>query len=258
MRKCVPKKGKQPPSSEDFELMAQTVETLMKKVAQLEEVQVPASQTNGNTLTTNSHNNSNNTNNIQQNITINAFGKEDISYITNHPSCKNWFLNKCIKPQILGLCEFLSKKHLNPNHPENQTLQKLVKKDKYMEYFDGKAWKLSFVDTVLDDALARMEKDFQECAKQLPSDPRTTRFLRNFMDNVGEPLSWDLDNENFTYKEDNSDSDDGDSSSSSDEDSEAEKEEVKRKIFEIMCEYVYRHSKDKKREKTMNTETTTQ
>ena len=76
-------------------------------------------------LMNNCHNTTNNitiNNNTQNNIHINCYGKEDLSYITNE------MLQDIIKKPLAGIPKLVEMIHLNPDHPENTNI-KLVNKN---------------------------------------------------------------------------------------------------------------------------------
>lgn len=165
-------------------------------------------------------------NNTVNNIQINAFGKEDISYLTDHPRFKE-FMVKCIRGKMEGICEFLVKKHFHPEHPENHTIKKLNKKDEFMECYDGSKWKVRFCEDVLEDIFLMMQKDF---ANFVESEEGLLKkvWIDTFMDQVGGPLNWDLSTENYeTYREL----------------SEDKKQELRSRVYKLACEHIYRHSK---------------
>jgi len=167
--------------------------------------------------------------NIQQNIQVNALGNEDISHITEHRNFKN-FMAKCIRDKIDGVCEFLVKKHFDDKHPENHNLKKL-RRDDFMEVFDGRKWKIRYSDDILDDVFLYMHRDFANFVDEAISDEGLLKrvWLNNFMKTVGEPLEWDLTNEDFTYQE---------------EMTPDQKSEMRTKIYKLACEYIYRNSQN--------------
>lgn len=84
-------------------------------------------------------NNSNN--NI--NIKLAAFGKEDISYITEE--VYKQILNKGFE----SVPKFVEQIHFNKNKPENQNIYISNKQDKYAIIYDGNIWKLQYRDEIL-------------------------------------------------------------------------------------------------------------
>lgn len=169
----------------------------------------------------------NNTNNT--NITINALGKEDISYLTSHPKFDQ-FMIKCIKEKMSGVCEFLVKKHFDPEHPENHNIRKLTLKSDFMDTYDGRKWKPRFTEDVLRDIFINIQTDFANFVDEAISENGSIKkmWLDNFMKEVGAPLDWDLSNSDYEF--------DG-------EVDEGTKEQLRDKIYKLACEYIYRSSK---------------
>lgn len=193
------------------------LETMRQKVVELEK-----KIENASTYTMNN-------NGIINNIQINAIGTENISYLTEHPKFKE-FMVKCIKGKINGVCDYLVQKHFHEKHPENHNIRKLNKKDEFMELFDGRKWKIRYCDDILEDVFANMSKDFTNFVEEAVSDEGVIRkvWLDAFMEQVGKPLDWDFDSETYEY--------DGAIC-------EEKKADIKRKIYKLACEYIYRHSK---------------
>jgi hypothetical protein len=204
----------------------ETIQKLKKEIATLKASAVSTPSTSSSTTINNNNNTINNIINIQ----INGFGKEDMTYITNN---KNYtgFMSSCIEKKIEGICNFMINKHFGKNNPENHNLKKLNKKDKFIDAFDGNKWKPRIIEDVLDDVFSYMEKDFQNFlnSEQNDKDRLRKNIIDTFMRSVGEPLNWDLDHGNYSYNE---------------ETPENKKEAMKKKIYILACEYIYRKSKE--------------
>lgn len=162
-------------------------------------------------------------------IRVNAIGSEDITYLTSHPKFKE-FMVRCIKGKLNGVCDYLVQKHFNDKHPENHNIRKLNKKDDFMELFDGRKWKIRYCDDILQDVFNNMSRDFSDFIEEALSEQGIIRkvWLDAFMEQVGKPLDWDFDGEAYEY---------------SNEISDENREEIKRRIYRLACEYIYRHSK---------------
>tara|TARA_Y100000389_G_scaffold47483_2_gene42618 strand:+ start:190 stop:1149 length:960 start_codon:yes stop_codon:yes gene_type:complete len=90
--------------------------------------------------------NSGNINNTQiNNITINGFGNESIEHLNDQ-----YFKNLLILPAT-AVNKLIKDIHCNPHMPENHNLKKTNKKDRYIQYFDGKDWNLEDKKKILDD-----------------------------------------------------------------------------------------------------------
>lgn len=180
------------------------------------------------------HQTVNNVHNVNQgtinNITINAVGKEDIGYLTDHPKFQE-FMVKCIRDRMEGVCNYLVKKHFDPAHPENHNLKKLNKKDDFMEVFDGRKWKVRYSEDILEDIFINIQKDFADFVDQAFTENGRMKkvWMDNFMKQVGSPLDWDLSNEMYEFQG---------------EVNEDTKRRLRNKIYKLACEYIYRHSKE--------------
>ena len=92
-------------------------------------------------------NNIGNTQNIQNNITINAYGKEDISHITLED------YKKCLEQRFPGLFEYIKLVHLNKDAPQNHNLLLTNERSKFIKvYKDGK-FKREYKDEIIEDIL---------------------------------------------------------------------------------------------------------
>jgi len=84
-------------------------------------------------------------NNIQNNITINAYGKEDISHITDKDY--KYLFTKC-NSLIPALIELI---HFNEDKPENANVYISNIKSPYAYVYDGIKWNLMNKDEIIDD-----------------------------------------------------------------------------------------------------------
>lgn len=182
------------------------------------------------TSTTNYVQSQNTNNGTINNITINALGKEDISYLTQHPRFGD-FMVKCIKDKIDGLCQFIVRKHFDPNHPENHNIRKLNRKDEFINCYDGRKWNPRFSEDVLRDIFINIQTDFANFVDEAITDDGKIKkvWLDNFMKQVGAPLEWDLSTGDYEFSEEIDDE---------------IKETCRNKIYKLACEYIYRHSKE--------------
>ena len=77
--------------------------------------------------------NSNNTN-ITNNIIINNYGEEDLSYLSDDD------LKEYIIDQSSGLLKCIKDIHFNPEHPENKNIRILNKKQPYLQVLKDNKW----------------------------------------------------------------------------------------------------------------------
>jgi hypothetical protein len=110
--------------------------------------------------------NNNNTFNVQQNIIVVPFGKEDLSYLTLK-DYKKIFNKGCFSiPEIIKLI------HCNDDKPEYMNVYVKNFKDEYMFTFDGKDWDIEKKDVVLNNMIENkknlLESKFDDMQNELP------------------------------------------------------------------------------------------
>lgn len=86
-------------------------------------------------------------NNTENNIQINAFGKENLEHITKS------FLDQCVKRRDKGLLELVQKIHFNDNALENQNIKITNMKMPFIKYHNGNNWILEKKDKVLNEVI---------------------------------------------------------------------------------------------------------
>lgn len=96
------------------------------------------------------------TNNINNNITINGFGKETIDHITTQ------FLDQCVRRTDKGLVELIEKIHFHPAHQENCNIRITNVKLPIMQVHDGMTWKYDRKDRVLSELVGKGHGMMQE------------------------------------------------------------------------------------------------
>jgi hypothetical protein len=125
------------------------------------EIQEMKEKMNGQTTIIN-----NNTNNIQQNIIVMPYGKEDLSFLTLK-DYKKIFGKGCYSiPEILKLI------HCNDDKPEYMNVYIKNYKDEYILTFDGKDWNVEKKDDILNNMLMSkkylLESKFEDFQGELP------------------------------------------------------------------------------------------
>lgn len=99
---------------------------------------------------------------IQNNITVNTCGKEDVTYIKSIPSEELYDMVKQ-NENILALSEFFKILRLDPSHPQNHNLLLLDKDDDEIHYKSKNGWKTGGTESVLDGCLAKDGQLLQCC-----------------------------------------------------------------------------------------------
>jgi hypothetical protein len=137
----------------------------------------------------------NNTTNNTTTINITPFGVWKDGHM-QHIISDHKFMMHCLSNAGVGMCNLLTKMHFDENHPENQNIRKMTKKELIIEQHNGNLWidgnymrtKQSMVNELEFVCLSF----FNECAnaeKPINIDDTVKRFMRA----VGNVLDWDLD-----------------------------------------------------------------
>ena len=134
----------------------------------------------GNTTTT--HNNTTNIDTQQNNIHIhiNAFGQENLDYLTDH------VLSHCINRIYDSIPTIIEKIHFDPKHPENHNVKITNKKLPHASVvgIDNK-WRLmnkeEAISTMVDNGYNIIDNKFKENPTKFSEDRR--RHYRRFQDN---------------------------------------------------------------------------
>jgi hypothetical protein len=220
----------------------QRVEQLERELAELKALVVQStSATTVNTNQTTTVNGIQTQNNIQQqnNIIINAFGKEDVAYMLDNPK----FIWGCLKKQHVGICDYITSKHFNDEHPENQNIRKLNKKSNTIEFHDGEQWRMNIKDHALNIIMRDLENDIRSFisntfSTEKPIGKEANKILDKYMESVGTSFEWDLNCDHYEFED------------VLHELPEAEKNEAikqrhdfRKQIFELAIEHIYKESK---------------
>jgi hypothetical protein len=108
----------------------------------------------------------NNTINVQQNIIVTPFGKEDLSFLTLKDYTKIFNKGCYSIPEIVKLI------HCNEDKPEFMNVYIKNFKDEYMFTFDGKDWDIEKKDDVLNNMIENkknlLESKFDDMQDSLP------------------------------------------------------------------------------------------
>lgn len=146
-------------------LMSNKIETLQQEKEemkrQIEELLDKFSQFQGQSTvnTTNNTHNIGTQNNIH--IHINAFGKENMDYITNE------FMGECVKKIYNSVPSLLQKIHFDPEHPENHNIKITNKKLPHASVMsEDQQWKLvnkqDAIEDMIDKGYNMIDEKFRE------------------------------------------------------------------------------------------------
>jgi len=110
------------------------------------------------------------TNNIQ----INSFGHEDMSYITQK------MLNRLVVHPNTMIADLVRLTHFHKDHPENKNLKITNIKSKYLKVFSKGKWTLQNKDNVIDNIMTIksniLEEHFDDKCKEALPDYQQSRF----------------------------------------------------------------------------------
>ena len=110
--------------------------------------------------TTNQLNNQTNTNNT---ITLNNFGEEDVSHITDK------FKIQMLKLPYGGIQQMIEKVHFSDKKPENRNIALTNKRDKIIKVLNKKKWRYQDKDFVIDELIrknyTRLDEYYEEFGK---------------------------------------------------------------------------------------------
>jgi hypothetical protein len=168
--------------TKNIDLLNEKVDKLTTKMTELTEFinnNVTDNITNNGTVNNITNNGTvNNVTNIT-NVTINLFGKEDISYMNVNHKLK--ILNDVFK----SIRSYVNEVHFNKKHPENQNIRmkSLRRNDMEMYRNDVNKWELirikDGVDLIIDEGYGNIMEFYEECKTRL-SDFKLRR-LKDFI-----------------------------------------------------------------------------
>lgn len=137
---------------------------------------------------------------MQQNITINAFGKEDIAYLTSSPEYKKFMIG-CLNDTAQGMLTLTDAIYYNKDHPENRNIKKTNKKDNFVKVYDGVKWKTTFAKETVMTIFGNINHElnvFLELMEDNDARVKDTT-MKRFMETVGNALGYDFSIYNYDY-----------------------------------------------------------
>jgi hypothetical protein len=116
------------------------------------------------------------TNNIQNNLILNNFGKEDLSHITNS------FKNQLLKGPFCMIPKMIEAVHTKP---ENKNILLPNKKEPYVKVFENAAWKFKdrkeIVKDLVDANYNRLDEYYETDGERVLNNVQINRY-KNFQD----------------------------------------------------------------------------
>lgn len=158
---------------------------VLEKIKQLEEKIKELENAKRVPLTNNTNNSHNNTTNTMtnsmntiNNVTINMYGKEDLSHLTVRD------FKRVFKRCNLSVPEFIQLKHFDENKPENSNIYISNLRSDYIMVFDGDKWVIADKDTTIqnlyDDNCGMLIEKFEDLKEHL--DQNTQNKFNRFID----------------------------------------------------------------------------
>ena len=182
--KICKKKKKENETTSQLEIVKLENDKLKEKIEKLEN-SIINTHTNTQINTQINTNTQINIGSISNNIIINNYGDEDISYIKGND------LTKCVKNMPPGVLKLIEKIHFNPKHPENTNLRITNKKEQFIQVRRKNKWlledKCETINNLLTDKYQLLEEHLSQLDKSLltKKDLRIIdRFRTNYEDNV--------------------------------------------------------------------------
>jgi hypothetical protein len=174
------------------EQMKQLSVTVEEQQKQIEELKLQAK-------TSITHQTNIGTQNVQ-NITINAFGKEDIAYLTSSPEYKKFMIN-CLKENEQGMLNLTDAIYYNKDHPENHNIKKPNKKDNYMKVYNGSKWQTKIAKETVETVFMKINHELMEFLETMEnnSTPVKDVTMKKFMGSVGNALGYDFSMFDYNY-----------------------------------------------------------
>ena len=132
--------------------------------------------------------------NIDKQINLNSYGKEDLSHITAG------FKDNLLKIPFVSIPKMIEEVHFSDKNPENKNIILPNKKEKYVKVYEDNKWvfkdKKSTISKLLDDNYNIIDDHYEETKdnEETPMPPHVDKQYVNFRDLYNEGDK-DLQNE---------------------------------------------------------------
>lgn len=130
------------------------------------------------------------TNNIQNNITIHAYGNESVSHINDA------MLDRYVKRTNKGLVQLIEQIHFNPSFPQNANLRITNKKLPFIEYHNGDKWLFEKKDKIVHDLIDKshnmMQTHFDDNEDRMKDSMNETmyEYVKSWLDHMRRGMRW--------------------------------------------------------------------
>lgn len=136
-----------------------------------------------------------------QNVTINAFGQENLAYLTSSPEYKK-FMTSCFDDHVQGILNLTDAIYYNKDHPENHNIKKSNKKDNHIKVYDGTKWQTRFAKDTAETIFEKINHELMEFLKSMQHKrtPIKNVIMKKFMELVGNALGYDFSMFRYKYE----------------------------------------------------------
>jgi hypothetical protein len=152
------------------------IPNILPNITQSNIPNVIINQTVNQTINNTQNNTQNNTSNTQNNtITMNPFGKEDLSHIKIEDYLK--FLNTFF-PGFVG---YVNKVHFDENMPQNHNILISNLRSKYISIYDGEKWITKDKNDIIDNLILKKHNQLSSICEQLENENKLDKnIIENF------------------------------------------------------------------------------
>lgn len=143
---------------------------------------------NTNCNNTNCNNTTNNNININIQLPKNAFGLENLNYLSEEQYAN--FMRDIIKYNFDGIINFFKEVFFNEEHMENQTIRCLEKNSPFIQCFTGKYWKNSPTNITITKILDNIGNKLRKYLADAENPKVKPIQVRDFIDAIGLLVLW--------------------------------------------------------------------
>ena len=119
-------------------------------------------------------------------IIINAYGQENLQYVTDH------FVKNLLKIPFGAVPKLIQHIHFNPKHPENRNIMITNKKEKWAKVWEGDKWNLrnkkQVIKSMVDRGFNILDQQFEAEKGRIRRNP--TSYVKNPVLNLLPFQSW--------------------------------------------------------------------
>lgn len=180
--------GKVLPLDNDLEAKVEEISKELKKLKrENEKLRKENEKLKNVTINVNTVNNVNNVNNLNCQINLTAFGKEDLSMLTDDE------IKLILISGLKGPLKYAETLHCNDEKPEFKNIYVSNHKNTNVLVFNGKTWELkdkTIIDTIRDNGIEFMEEQYEDMKDKVS--PRVMKSMLRFLKHMSSDESDDI------------------------------------------------------------------